>query len=127
MGNPGIDLIASMANFQGKRFILYYAEPMAIRVDALPIPSGGFSLNHRVTDQRSSDHQSVRNLRARKCMNLYLTETTILKHQIQSICNYVLRHSHTLTALGMLFHAYYMCFLPVLHLMDAKASCFESG
>ena len=110
MGNPGIDLIASMANFQGKIFILYYDDSMAIRVDAFPIPWGGFSLNYRVTDQRPSDHQSVTNLKARKFMNLYLTETTILKHQFFYICNYFLRHTHTLSALGILFHAYYMCF-----------------
>ena len=57
MGKPGIDLIASMANFQGKRFILCYADPMAIRVDEFPIPWGGFSLNQRepTNDQATTD------------------------------------------------------------------------
>ena len=68
-------------------------------------------------------------------MNLYLTETKILKDKIQNICSHVLQHAHTLIGFGILYHDNYMCFLTVLRLtrssapavMEAKTSCFEFG
>lgn len=40
MGSPSIDLFVSRANFKVKRFISFYPDPMALRVDAIAIPRG---------------------------------------------------------------------------------------
>ena len=57
-------------------------------------------------DDRSTDHQPVRNLRTKKFSNLTFIRNMVLKHRTENTCNHILFNVNTLITLGIFLHTY---------------------